>query len=144
MEDLFIIAKTPKQFNYLLTRAQMNKLWCVSNITLELSNSNCWCCTQQLKQLVLSLCAIAWIKHETIILRTCTDIPWDLIYSDINQDSGNLAAVGTNCKCDKEILGGDEMTWELVTQTYIPVRIWSVYLCILFYINYISINFMQF
>lgn len=75
MADLFIISKTQKQFNYLLTGAQMNKLWCVSNITLELSNSNCWHCTQQLKQLILSLHAITWIKHKTIILRTCTHIP---------------------------------------------------------------------
>lgn len=71
MADFFMIAKTQKQFNYLLTRAQMNKLWCVSNITLELNNSNCWCCTQQL---ILSLHAITWIKHETVTLRTCTHI----------------------------------------------------------------------
>ena len=75
MADLFIVSKTQKQFNYLLTGAQMNKSWCVSNITLELSNSNCWHCTQQLKQLILSLHAITWIKHKTIILRTCTHIP---------------------------------------------------------------------
>lgn len=71
MADFFMIAKTQKQFNYLLTRAQMNKLWCVSNITLELNNSNCWCCTQQL---ILSLHAITWIKHKTVTLRTCTHI----------------------------------------------------------------------
>ena len=75
MADLFIVSKTQKQFNYLLTGEQMNKSWCVSNITLELSNSNCWHCTQQLKQLILSLHAITWIKHKTIILRTCTHIP---------------------------------------------------------------------
>lgn len=97
MAALFIIAKTQKQLKYLLTRAQLNKLWCIPTMALYLA----------IKAIIITCNNMHKAQKHYTKSTHIHIFHVNLIYSDINQNSVCLAAVGTNCKCHKESLGGD-------------------------------------